>query len=364
MPVYRDEKRGTWYVQYKTKDWKGNSKSIWKRGFSTKREATAWEVKSKQVQQNSIDLTLNDFIEEVYIPYITPRVKEITLHTKRQIYRTHIIPYLGDRKVSEITSTEILEWQNALMTKQSERTGTTYSKCNLRYINSQMKAIFTFAVRFYHLPENPVVTAGNMGSYETKEMKFLTLEQYKKLADALMDKPIYYYPTQVLYWTGLRCSEMMALELGDISFENRTISVTKTLCVIPGKEKYTTPPKTAESVRVVTIPEFLCDELKEYIDQIYKLNPTDRLFPVSKTALRKAIKKAAREAGVPEIRIHDLRHSHVSLLIHMGFTALAIAKRVGHSATSLTDMYSHLFPSVQDEMANTLNNLNKDEEDE
>ena len=58
--------------------------------------------------------------------------------------------------------------------------------------------------------------------------------------------------------------------------------------------------------------------------------------------------------GVKKIRIHDLRHSHVSLLIDMGFTALAIGNRVGHEAEKITYRYAHLFPSVQTEMANRL----------
>jgi len=64
--------------------------------------------------------------------------------------------------------------------------------------------------------------------------------------------------------------------------------------------------------------------------------------------------RGAKAAGVKRIRIHDLRHSHVSLLIEMGFSALAIADRVGHESVDITYKYAHLFPSKQQEMAQKL----------
>ena len=76
------------------------------------------------------------------------------------------------------------------------------------------------------------------------------------------------------------------------------------------------------------------------------------------------MERGCKETGVPVIRIHDLRHSHVSLLIHMGFTALAIGNRVGHEAEKITYRYAHLFPTVQTEMANKLDVERMEKEDE
>ena len=99
---------------------------------------------------------------------------------------------------------------------------------------------------------------------------------------------------------------------------------------------------------------FLCDEIQEYIKSIYGIGEKDRLFQVSKTALHYTMKKGAKDAGVKKIRIHDLRHSHVSLLIDMGFSALAIADRVGHESIDITYRYAHLFPTKQKEIAEKL----------
>ena len=102
------------------------------------------------------------------------------------------------------------------------------------------------------------------------------------------------------------------------------------------------------------MPSFLCDEMADYIKSLYAVEPTDRIFTVTKSYLHREMDRGAKAAGVKRIRIHDLRHSHISLLIDMGFTALAIADRVGHESIDITYRYAHLFPTRQTEMADRL----------
>ena len=113
-------------------------------------------------------------------------------------------------------------------------------------------------------------------------------------------------------------------------------------------------PKTKNRNRIVKMPQFLCDEMQDFFKQYYSLQPDDRIFPVTKYYLSHEMDRGCKESGVKRIRVHDLRHSHVSLLINMGFTALAIGKRVGHSAERITYRYAHLFPSVRTEMVDRL----------
>ena len=91
----------------------------------------------------------------------------------------------------------------------------------------------------------------------------------------------------------------------------------------------------------------------------YGLKRKDRIFTVTKSYLHHEMDRGAKAAGVKRIRIHDLRHSHISLLIDMGFSAVAIADRVGHESIEITYRYAHLFPSKQKEMANRLDDLGK-----
>ena len=107
------------------------------------------------------------------------------------------------------------------------------------------------------------------------------------------------------------------------------------------------------------MPEFLCEEMQDYMKQLYRIGKNDRLFEVTKSYLHHEMDRGAKAAGVKRIRIHDLRHSHISLLIDMGFSAVAIADRVGHESIEITYRYAHLFPSKQKEMANKLDDIGK-----
>ena len=103
------------------------------------------------------------------------------------------------------------------------------------------------------------------------------------------------------------------------------------------------------------MPKFLAEEMKEYLEDFRDdLGPHDRIFDVTKYYLTHEMERGCKESGVKRIRVHDLRHSHVSLLIEMGFSALAIADRVGHESTDITYRYAHLFPNKQTEIANAL----------
>ena len=121
-----------------------------------------------------------------------------------------------------------------------------------------------------------------------------------------------------------------------------------------GQDLITTP-KTEKSNRITKMPQFLADEMQDYLKQLYGIEPNDRMFAVTKSYLHREMDRGAKEAGVKRIRIHDIRHSAVSLLIDMGFSATAIADRVGHESIDITYNYAHLFPSKQTEMAEKLN---------
>ncbi|WP_230398146.1 site-specific integrase [Novisyntrophococcus fermenticellae] len=157
-----------------------------------------------------------------------------------------------------------------------------------------------------------------MGKAKAKEMLFWTKEEYTKFADAIKDKPISYYAFEILYWTGVRMSEMLALERGDINLEKRTLKIDKQVQRIDGIE-YTTTPKTDKGNRVIELPEFLYNELEDYFGMIYKIDEHTRLFNITKSYLHHEMDRGSKAAGVKRIRIHDLRYPNVwiSFGIHM-----------------------------------------------
>lgn len=107
-----------------------------------------------------------------------------------------------------------------------------------------MSAIMNFAAKYYDLGENPVLKADSIGLSNAEEMQFWTLEEYLLFADAIMEVPFFYYCFEVLYWTGIREGELLALTYDDFDFVNKTISITKTYQVVKGKEVIG-PPKTS-----------------------------------------------------------------------------------------------------------------------
>ena len=162
------------------------------------------------------------------------------------------------------------------------------------------------------------------------------------------------YAFEMLYWCGIREGELLALTPADFDFEKCTVSITKSYQRLNGQDLITTP-KTEKSNRIIKMPQFLADEMQDYLKQLYGIEPNDRMFTVTKSYLHREMDRGAKEAGVKRIRIHDIRHSAVSLLIDMGFSATAIADRVGHESIDITYNYAHLFPSKQTEMAEKLN---------
>ena len=353
MPVFKDKNNGTWYVMSRYTDWQGNRKQKCKRGFSTKREAQAWERMFQLQSSSDMDMTFAAYAE-LYNADMKPRLKESTWLTKEHITRTKILPYFGKKSMGDITARDVVAWQNELLKYRDEK-GQPYSQTYLKSVHNQLSAMFNHAVRYYSLSKNPAAIAGHMGEKEAGEMKFWTNEEYLKFAEAIMDKPQSYYAFEMLYWCGIREGELLALTPSDFDFEKQTLTISKTYQRLHGKDAITIP-KTKKSNRVIQMSSFLCEEMKDYLKMLYGVKENDRIFNITKSYLYHEMNRGAEQAGVKRIRVHDLRHSHVSMLINLGFSPVEIAGRMGHESIRTTFRYAHMFPSKQIEMANQLEN--------
>jgi integrase len=281
------------------------------------------------------------------------RLRENTLQTKTYIVELKILPYFKNKKIDAITATDVRCWQNELMKKG-------YSQTYLKTINNQLSAILNYAVRYLNLPKNPCIQAGSIGKGKAEEMNFWTKEEFDEFIVCMEDKPQFSIAFKTLYWTGCRLGELLALTISDINFEDKTLKINKSYQRIKGRDVITEP-KTEKSKRVITLPDFLVEELREYISQLYGLVGTDRLFYVTKHSLSYELKRGAELAGVKVIRIHDLRHSHVSLLISkLKMQPNVVAQRLGHDNIKTTlNTYSHLYPNEMRDLADQLDYINK-----
>ena len=232
-----------------------------------------------------------------------------------------------------------------------------YSQTYLKKINTELNSIINYAKRFYDLNTNPCGKAGTIGKAKAEEMDYWTYDEYIAFREGVKDKPLSYICFEVLYWTGMREGELLALSPADIDLDNKIISINRTYQRIGGKDVFTSP-KTRKSKRKIPIPDFLCQELAKYIQSRYMLDADERLFPITKSYLSHEMIRCCKNTGVKKIRIHDIRHSHASLLINQGCDALMLADRLGHEKVSTTlNTYSHLFPHKQQELVHSLESL-------
>lgn len=356
MTVSKNNK-GLWDIQFYYKDYRGKNVKKHRRNFKTKKEAVEWAEKFIVQQSHNLDMNFSSFWQ-LYREDMGERLRENTVRTKDYIVELKILPYFEKKKISDITAADIRRWQNALM-KQG------YSQTYLKTINNQLSAIFNYAVKYYELPKNPCTQAGTMGKGKADEMQFWTQEEFEVFIEFVKDKPVSYYAFLTLFWTGIRLGELLALTLEDFDAEEKTLSITKSYQRINGRDVITEP-KTEKSKRVITLPDFLVTELEEYVSKLYGMMAKDRLFSITKSYLEKELIRGVGLSGVKKIRLHDLRHSHASLLISkLGAQPNLVADRLGHEKIQTTlNTYSHLYPNQSRGLADQLNGLIEETDEE
>ena len=181
MAAFKNKDNGTWYVQFRYTDWKGERQQKLKRGFATKREALEWEREFLMEKQADVNMTFESFVA-LYEKDIKPKLKLNTWLTKESIIKKKILPYFANRKLSEITAKDIIRWQNEIR-ELRDCHGKPLSKTYLKTVHNQLSAIFNHAARFYGLNINPARQAGNMGAEERKDKVYVDdkvlLEYYR-----------------------------------------------------------------------------------------------------------------------------------------------------------------------------------------
>lgn len=347
MPAYKDTNSNTWYCKFYYEDYKGETKTKFKRGFKRKKDAQEFERNFLQSSQFQPEIPFKDFIE-IYKKDTYPQLREHTIQSKK--YRlVRILPYFEDIPLKDITSIDIVKWQNEMI-----KLG--FKSSYINNLQNQLSAILNHAVKFYGLKENPARKAGRVSIPDEipSKMRFWTFDEYSHVI-ALINDLKAKTAINLLYWTGMRKGELFALTWADIDLENKTININKSHQRLKGKNVIT-PTKTYEN-RFIMIPDTTVNQILEYKAKCYDTSPDAPVFQWNKRFIENGIKQGSQDAEIEKIHVHGLRHSHASYLINQKVNIVLISKRLGHKDTSITlDTYSHFFPT---EEINLMKNINK-----
>lgn len=340
-----------WFYSVRYKDISGKTHQKYQQDRTwqkkdAKREADKFLA---TVETIATKITLNA-LYELYIDDLAKRAKASSLYNIQLIYKNHIGDPFGRQIAANITPRQIYLWQTELTTK--------YKVGTVKTVHSVFSSIIQFGIDHEMLTKSPL--KAKLYSDTKTEMDYWTPEEFAQFIDHI-DKPLYALFFRVLYWTGMRKGEALALTVSDVDFKANAIVVSKTYDYQNG---LITSPKTINSYRRIQMTQELRNDLQTHIDGLLAIDGTDEtanLFyldhHLSPNTVERIKNITCKLAGVKQIRIHDFRHSHVSLLVNMGFSSFEIAKRLGHTPSMVENVYSHLFDKTQKEMVNRLDEV-------
>lgn len=359
MPVYQNKQTKRWKYRVYANDIFGNRKQFEKGGFATKREAQFAERELlSQDRVGECNLTFEE-LWELYKEHISLKMKAQSYRKTLSKFKNHILPYFKDYKVKNINATIYTKWQRII-----EEKGFKY-KYNAS-IHGSMVTILNYAVQFHGLKNNIASQVGNFKrKYDLQtSVNFWTLEEFNTFIN-VMPNDVYKAFFTTLYYTGLRQGECLALTWKD--FNKDYLDIYKTI----SKEKLNgeyivNTPKTQKSIRRIKLDDNLIqvlNELKEKAKQFEGFEEDWYIFgcinPLSPSTIGRKRDKYCAISGIKKIKIHELRHSHASLLLSYGVPITVISQRLGHSNITMTlDTYSHLIPQDEDKAINILNKIN------
>lgn len=354
MPTYKD-KNNKWYCQfYYTDPDTGKRKKKLKRGFTRKKDAKQWEEDFLDSLPKHNSFLFRDLVAQ-YLEKQRDVWKPSTYYIFSGQIESKITSYFGDMDIHEITVDTVEEWHRYLRS-QTTTHGAPLSSSSIALSHRQLSSIFNYGIKRGLLERNPAALAGNVKT-KKRTVTFWTAAEFNRFITTFDPDDMLHTVYMTLFYTGMRLGELLALQIKDFDYQTRTIRITKTLHVINGEVVIQTP-KTAAGDRVVIINQSLADEIRDYLSRLYDYKESDRLFYVSKKKVEQYMVTHAEMAGVKRIRVHDLRHSHASLLIEMGYQPILIAERLGHESPQMVlKVYGHLYPSKHSEVADRLETI-------
>lgn len=341
MAIYRDNKRGTYYVSVYVEDKNGEKKRVMRRGFKTQAEAKRAEADiifnySKEFLENP---TFKELSKE-YLEWYKLRRKASSYRKIESMINVRILPKLKNKRIQEITRRDVMRLQNDFLNQ--------YTVNSAKRTHTVLSSVLNYAIKMEYLSNNVAREVGNIQANQEKRMEYWTLEEFKEFivhVDDLMYKTFF----MCLFFGGFRKGELLALTWKDVNFNNHILDINKTTT----RQDVTTT-KNESSTRLVQMPNHTINLLRQLK---LKVKPKQNYFVFGEyhthlhdSTIDRHYAKYIKKSKVRRIRIHDFRHSHATYLINNNYDIQIISKRLGHSNVSTTyDIYAHLYPNKEEE---------------
>ena len=341
MSVYKDKKRGTYYVSFSQKDiLTGKFKHVTKRGFLTSKEAKQWERENYgKVRIRNVSKSFSDISKE----WEQACQASLEVQQKHKAHFEKRFAEFQNRAIESITKADLITWRNELAEMPySTRTKNT----TIAYV----KGVFRFATDMYGVPNQASMLRSlkPTNNEVMQEMEVWTPEEFQRFL-AVVDAPVLKLYFEFLFWTGCRRGEALAIQKNDVSDKCATIRYSQR-----ARKNGLKPTKTKQ-VRRIELDDQLWNDLQPLLIQNgkYLFGGDEGLTP---NYVSNHFNKAVCDSGVKQIRIHDLRHSHATWLINNGVNIVAVSKRLGHATIEQTlKTYTHLLSTTDQEMMFKIN---------
>ena len=295
-----------------------------------------------------------------YYNYVICYLKPQSIKAIKERFKNHILPYFKDFNIYDIKKIDYLKFQTILQDKN-------LSYKYIKVLHTAVVTFLNFCIKYYELNENVASKVGifKNKNYSTNKFDFYTIEEFKQFIKYI-DNEIYKQFFNLMFFTGARPGEAMALKISDLN--KYYIDINKTIAerIFENNERYIGSPKTFSSIRKVVIDKTLYNDLiklKQYYIQKYNIENYDYflfggLKPLATTTLNRYKEKACNKAKIKNIRLHDFRHSHATLLLNNNIPISEISRRLGHSKISTTlDVYVHNDLTNEKRVFDTLNSI-------
>lgn len=370
MPSFEKNKAsGLWSCRFREKKDDGTTANMRLSGkFKTKKEAVAAyedyitkkaELNEKKNHEKELEasphqMTYDELLKK-YLEYRKTRIRESSFYDIEKKIQKNITPFFTGMKIEDITPVTISDWQNTL-----SRFSHNYRKNLIALVSS----IFLFAERYYDIKNIAKKVEAPRRLKRKAKMLCWSPEEFEAAMKQDMEEKYRVFFT-FLYFSGCREGEAFALSWNDIDLKRGKVNIDKSLtrkAHEEGKSYKITAPKNDASYREISIPSDLCRLLEEY-----KKTQEDGVrfvfggdHPLARTTCERRLTIAANNAGVKRIRIHDLRHSCATLLIHKKVSIVTVSEHLGHSDVEQTlNTYAHALPDDRDELISVLSGIAK-----